>query len=850
MFFNLIIVHIISDIRKIFLILYLLINSNIVFSQNLHKCFTANLLNSPASTEFLQKGGLRYSKFPKRVASSSDLQHFFVRNVFDMSMWDELIAKKIYSSDQVVFWMDSSLVGTMFNEQEIDSLNSFIGKKLLFSTSSLSEDSTKGILELEHNYFGSPPDVDGDGILDILFLDIRDDFTTSGSFVAGFFDPNDLLDNNTSNKRDMLYIDVYPLIKYNGELHFEQAASTIAHEYQHLIHAHYERFEAETIFINEGLSEYAETFCGFPPRSGNSYNRDKSRSLLSWNYNDPIPDYSRASLWTEYFFQRIGKSFIKHLVQSPETGIRTIKNVLALSNNTFSQIFNDWTLANFLNNESYPPFFYAHPYRKTFSLDSDIISDRLPSFNTLELAPNSCSIIEFSNVYELFIDPQEHNENLSFSALVTDANGTTDFVENIAQSNLSFSVRDTFGASIKIMVRNTNENENEGNDSNVRFSYLATGIKSGKTINFIYDDGIADNFSNGAKYFLLDSLDAVCVKFYHPEEANLEEISVKGIFLSETSNNNITNNERDIYYQIFSIKNNMPDTAITEMVYHIFNRDFGEIGFETISLTEFYPNINTIKDTFCIVIQNDYDDDNYFAIGLDNSVNTQTLLRNTDSLSNSSWKPFTDIVVNGERLSHWNAMIRCKSSFPLELINGINIEPELDFSLENISISFISPFIIDTSYSSVVLLSPNRNYFTSALSDNINPTVTFKYDGAGNYKLALSLYTQIGFEVFDTLLAFTIKPPEKYIIGNNYPNPFHKITKVPITLYENCDINLQIFNVLGQLIQERHFGAKTIGKHIISVDMSNFASSVYFLRFKFIHGDFKEIKLSKVVLIR
>ena len=50
---------------------------------------------------------------------------------------------------------------------------------------------TSGIKNAEESIFGYPPNKDNSGIVNILILDIRDNFNGSGNYIAGYFDQND-----------------------------------------------------------------------------------------------------------------------------------------------------------------------------------------------------------------------------------------------------------------------------------------------------------------------------------------------------------------------------------------------------------------------------------------------------------------------------------------------------------------------------------------------------------------------------------------------------------------------------------------------------------------------------------
>lgn len=185
----------------------------------------------------------------QQIPEPGVISNFFVRNILNFSKWDTVSARAVAVNASYTVWIDTNVVGTLIDSTEISSILDSLHYALLEHTSGYSVNPGAGIFDILRNYFGNPPDIDGDGRIDILLLDIRDQFETTGSYVAGFFDPNDLSENQYSNQRDLLYIDLYPTIKYQNNLTVENAVATITHEMQHLIHANYEGPEPEYIFI-------------------------------------------------------------------------------------------------------------------------------------------------------------------------------------------------------------------------------------------------------------------------------------------------------------------------------------------------------------------------------------------------------------------------------------------------------------------------------------------------------------------------------------------------------------------------------------------------------------------------
>jgi hypothetical protein len=97
--------------------------------------------------------------------------------------------------------------------------------------------------------FGSPSDLDRNGRVILLLLNIREN--VSDSYTTGYFDPNDLLKDPYSNRGEILYINY----KASGE---GNVYSTMAHELQHLINYSLHLPNEMDTWIDEGLASAAE----------------------------------------------------------------------------------------------------------------------------------------------------------------------------------------------------------------------------------------------------------------------------------------------------------------------------------------------------------------------------------------------------------------------------------------------------------------------------------------------------------------------------------------------------------------------------------------------------------------
>src|SRR5690606_13558736 len=77
-----------------------------------------------------------------------------------------------------------------------------------------------------------------------------------------------------------------------------------------------------------------------------------------------------------------------------------------------------------------------------------------------------------------------------------------------------------------------------------------------------------------------------------------------------------------------------------------------------------------------------------------------------------------------------------------------------------------------------------------------------------------------------------LQPEVPYVTGisGNFPNPFNPTTTVAYELRNSGNIDLAIYNALGQRVAVVHNGFKTAGRHQATFDASRLGSGVYFVR--------------------
>lgn len=71
--------------------------------------------------------------------------------------------------------------------------------------------------------------------------------------------------------------------------------------------------------------------------------------------------------------------------------------------------------------------------------------------------------------------------------------------------------------------------------------------------------------------------------------------------------------------------------------------------------------------------------------------------------------------------------------------------------------------------------------------------------------------------------------PESFALNQNFPNPFNANTKIAFSLPEAANVNLEIYNVNGQLV-ESFSDHLVAGNHYVDWDASEASSGVYFYK--------------------
>jgi hypothetical protein len=88
--------------------------------------------------------------------------------------------------------------------------------------------------------------------------------------------------------------------------------------------------------------------------------------------------------------------------------------------------------------------------------------------------------------------------------------------------------------------------------------------------------------------------------------------------------------------------------------------------------------------------------------------------------------------------------------------------------------------------------------------------------------------------------------PDSYALFNNFPNPFNPTTAISYRLSAVSNVELSVYNVLGQKIVTLVSENQHAGSHQVEWDASGFASGIYYYQLR--AGEFVAVK--NMVLLR
>lgn len=86
---------------------------------------------------------------------------------------------------------------------------------------------------------------------------------------------------------------------------------------------------------------------------------------------------------------------------------------------------------------------------------------------------------------------------------------------------------------------------------------------------------------------------------------------------------------------------------------------------------------------------------------------------------------------------------------------------------------------------------------------------------------------------------------DRFILYQNFPNPFNPVTTINYDLKENAVVQLNVYDILGQRIVTLVNEQQSAGSHFAVFDAGGLSTGVYFYRL--VAGHYKDTKKMLVV---
>ena len=146
---------------------------------------------------------------------------------------------------------------------------------------------------------------------------------------------------------------------------------------------------------------------------------------------------------------------------------------------------------------------------------------------------------------------------------------------------------------------------------------------------------------------------------------------------------------------------------------------------------------------------------------------------------------------------------------------------------------------------SLILSTGNILYTENNDIENLSKQFTYRAFSSNEIDLTEFVNDNFTTEGIESLI------PEEFMLNQNYPNPFNPSTNITYQLPANGTVKVQVFNMLGQLVQTLVDDNQKAGVYNLRWDASTFSSGTYLLRIDVVGEDNQNYsQIRKMLLIK
>ena len=661
--------------------------------------------------------------------------------------------------------------------------------------------------------------------------------------------------------------------------------ATIAHELQHLIHSQTLPTSESALFVNEGFSELAEILTGHPPRDATAYFQESHRPLFSWSSQHPLPDYARASLFMHYLYENIGDDFLHTMISKGWNGANGLWNAVKLtSNSRLDDLFVRWgrDLLKGPQGNSTPVHQMAHSYAGMHETDVEAGAYRHPARMHLRFPargnewvfPGAASMHRTSWSHQWMSFPFTYGIEI----MAEDESLTGDWTA-VAEAPDQREMRHTYYVGDEVrtvpdrahphqtiyMLRSTTDDlqgTGEGTGygtgagtpqgswsdpetGGLMDTFLVEGTKTALREWQKYGDGKPQIFLDNASFLLVPDGTRMGFEFVQSESAWLRGTRIKLIHLNEVTGSGIpAEAERNVMVSVETYKDGAWQVLIP-VFRHKVQRQNGYLSYEYIRWPHEYDMMKELSGRFRIVLEPDGASSNLFAIGMQRSHTEYSYIYRDDSWTNlQETYPETFFTT-------WGGIVDAEWVIPVETEEVMSdIYSKMTVHDDVVTLDLKMPEHADQNRSSLVARLPDGRYVqgrwiaeTEAAS-NSGISATDGDNSSDPLLLRAEFPLQTGADYMfqgvitgaDSGRRYRIEHQEKIHeerllqVTGNYPNPFNPSTNVEFTLLEPGEFRWRVFDLLGRQVIAGSPAFYEAGKHQKLLDLSGFATGIYFVR--------------------
>ena len=152
---------------------------------------------------------------------------------------------------------------------------------------------------------------------------------------------------------------------------------------------------------------------------------------------------------------------------------------------------------------------------------------------------------------------------------------------------------------------------------------------------------------------------------------------------------------------------------------------------------------------------------------------------------------------------------------------------------ENCFAPFLDSIATTPDFGTVLPLNPGDTLITS-----LHVFADMVTNGTANVQVQVGTFRNPTLRTIIDFVATTLpvsvedekKSIREYYLQQNYPNPFNPSTKINFGLETPGNVEITVYNILGNKVATLLNGYKTAGNHSVTFDASKFSSGVYFYR--------------------